>query len=434
MQPLQQQQSRINLTDLKTQIVKKLGPDRSKRYFYFLNRLLSQKLSKGEFDKLCLRILGRENLSLHNHLVRSILKNVSHAKVPPPIYEKEAPLKSTLVVAKKSPFPEDGYQQSGSLPTQNSCQNSLIWSNGDVLPMSPRKSRSGIRERRSRDRPSPLGQNGKTDLSVHSTTTPDDGSGKVITENGDFKSYDVQRPVQHRQGLAEQLDNEREALLQRPTKRPRTKKSPDDTVSVHSKGPVEVDGVNGFEMAQQGSNSSYARSPLRAPLGIPFCSASIGGARKAMPASNSNSFAVSSDSGVLFDTETLRRRMEQIVGAQGLEGVSADCANLLNNGLDVYLKRLIRSCIELVGSRSQEPAKPPVHKQQSHGKHINGIKPEYQLQMQNGGGPIDCIQVPRTQCRISLLDFKVAMELNPQQLGEDWPLLLEKICMHEYEE
>ncbi|THG07917.1 hypothetical protein TEA_021089 [Camellia sinensis var. sinensis] len=32
---------------------------------------------------------------------------------------------------------------------------------------------------------------------------------------------------------------------------------------------------------------------------------------------------------------------------------------------------------------------------------------------------------------ISLLDFKVAMELNPQQLGEDWPLLLEKISNEE---
>jgi hypothetical protein len=33
-----------------------------------------------------------------------------------------------------------------------------------------------------------------------------------------------------------------------------------------------------------------------------------------------------------------------------------------------------------------------------------------------------------------MLDFKVAMELNPQQLGEDWPLLLEKICMHSFED
>ncbi|KAF9616233.1 hypothetical protein IFM89_029009 [Coptis chinensis] len=406
MQPLEQQQSRINVTELKTQIVKKLGPDRSKR----------------------------ENLQLHNQLIRSILKNVCHAKVPPPIYEKEALQKPTVTVGKKSPLTEDGHQQSGSLPTPTPVQNSLIWSNGDVLPMSPRKSRSGLRDRRSRDRPSPLGPNGKTDFNTHSATTPEDGCGKIIAENGDLKSNDFQRSVQHHQGLPEQPDNEREALLQRPTKRPRTKKSPDDPVSVHNKEPL----VRVFEdgdMAQQGCKLSSARSPVCAPLGIPFCSASVGGSRKALPTSNSHSFAISSDSGLLFDTETLRKRMEQIVGAQGLEGVSSDCANLLNNGLDVYLKRLIRSCIQIGGSKSgQEPTKLLGHKQQPQRKPVNGIRPEYQLQMQSSSGFIDSIQDTRTRCPISLLDFKVAMELNPQQLGEDWPLLLEKICLHECEE
>ncbi|KAL5699412.1 hypothetical protein ACHQM5_030321 [Ranunculus cassubicifolius] len=428
MQAPQQQQSRINLTDLKTQIVKKLGPDRSKRYFYFLNRLLSQKISKGEFDKLCLRILGRENLALHNQLVRSILKNACHAKVPPAVCQKEATQKSTATITKKSPLSEDGYRESGP-STLTAGQSSHIWSNGNALPLSPRRCRSGLR----RDRPSPLGLNGKT--YIHSATTPEDGSEKVTAENGDLRVYDIQRSVHHHQIFTEQPENEKDPFLQRPNKKQRTKKSPDDPFFTPSKEPVERHFVDDWEMVQQGGNSGSARSPLRAPLGIPFCSASVGGSRKALPTTNISSFAISSDSGMLFDTGTLRRRMEQIVGAQGLEGVSVDCANLLNNGLDVYLKRLIRSCIELVGSRSgPEPALLSANKHPPYRKPMNGLKPEYQLQMQSSSGPSGCIQELSTRCPISLLDLKVAMELNPQQLGEDWPLLLEKICMHECEE
>ncbi|KAJ0571057.1 putative transcriptional coactivator Hfi1/Transcriptional adapter 1 [Helianthus annuus] len=36
---------------------------------------------------------------------------------------------------------------------------------------------------------------------------------------------------------------------------------------------------------------------------------------------------------------------------------------------------------------------------------------------------------------VNLLDFRVAMELNRKQLGDDWPMLLEKICCtHDFEE
>jgi hypothetical protein len=48
---LPHQSSRVDLVELRTQIVKKIGVERSKKYFYYLNRFLSQKLSKSEFDK-----------------------------------------------------------------------------------------------------------------------------------------------------------------------------------------------------------------------------------------------------------------------------------------------------------------------------------------------------------------------------------------------
>ncbi|KAK9279795.1 hypothetical protein L1049_013477 [Liquidambar formosana] len=422
MQP--QQSSRIDVVELKGQLVKKIGAERSKRYFYYLNRLLSQKLSKGEFDKLCYRVLGRENLPLHNQFIHSILNNACNAKAPPPIHEA-GPAKLAI---------EDGHEQSGShIATQNPI--APIWSNGVVLPMSPRKIRSGIRDRKLRDRPSPLGPNGKADSASYQSTAMEDNGSKVIMENGDLTPCDYQRPVQQPQGFAEQPENEREVLIQHPVNRSSVKKSLDIPMSLHRKDQIEVAVVEDREEVEEVTHLISSKNPLLAPLGIPFCPASVGGARKALPVTSSSSYVSYYDSGGLSDTEMLRKRMEQIAAAQGLGGVSMECANMLNNMLDVYLKRLIRSCVELVGARStNELKKHPSQKQQIQSKLVNGMWPSNHLHRQSSGTPVEVMQEQRTHCSISLLDFKVAMELNPQQLGEDWPLLLEKICMHAFEE
>lgn len=285
MQP--QQGSRIDLVELKAHLVKKIGAERFKKYFYYLNRFLSQKLTKTDFDKSCFHLLGKENLPLHNQLIRSILKNACRAT--------------------SAPGPTESRED----------HNASVWSNR-VLPISPRKARSGIRG----ERKAP------------------GGSSRVVTDNGETKP------------------------------------------------------------------------PFLAPLGIPFCPASIGGSRKARAAGSSFFY----DNGGLSDSEMLRKRMDQIASLEGIGGgVSMECANTVNNMLDVYLKRLIKSSVDLVGSRG-----PQINKQLARGKGINGIWPANHV-----------IHEQRLRCSksISLLDFKVAMELNPRQLGEDWPLFLEKISM-----
>ncbi|KAK1276949.1 hypothetical protein QJS04_geneDACA004032 [Acorus gramineus] len=385
--PLKQQ--RINLVELKAQIVGKLGPERSGRYFSFLNRFLAQKLSKAEFDKLCFSTLGHENISLHNQLIRAILKNACHAKAPPPSTHDRTVRK-------------DGLQQ----PALNQVPS--IWSNGD-LPKSPRKVRSVIRDRRPRDCLSPVEPNGKTVAMDHLSDRP-------AMENGALYPHhpcDLQRPVQHLHDGPAAEHAEDEALL----KKLWIRRSPHD----RTEDVVVQDEVG------------LARSPLRAPLGIPLRPASVGAARRSLStgAVFGSGFSSCYDSGDLFDTEALRKRMEKIARAEGLEGVSLDCANLLNNGLDVYLKKLMRSCFELVSVRSsQETIKQSMQKQ----KVVNGVWPGNHVHLQSSVGPLEGMQQLRSQSPVSFLDFKVAMELNPQQLGKDWPLLLEKICLHSFEE
>uniref|UniRef100_A0A5B7AVK8 Transcriptional coactivator Hfi1/Transcriptional adapter 1 n=1 Tax=Davidia involucrata TaxID=16924 RepID=A0A5B7AVK8_DAVIN len=421
MQP-PHQHSRINLAELKAQIIKKLGPEGSKQYFYYLNRLLSLKLSKVEFNKICLRIVGKENIPLHNQFVHSILKNACNAKVPPPIHDKDV-FKSTRAAAVKEP-PADGYQKSGPHPSPTRVPNPLVLSNGDILSLSHRKVRSGIRDRRVGDHSSPLGPNGKADFASQQSTTMRDNDSSVILENGDLTPCDIQRPVQHHQGIMQQAENERD-MRHLPAKLSASKRLPDGSVAVHSKDHIEA-------VVEDGKNIS-ARSLLRAPLGIPFFPVSVGVGHRGMPLANSS--ASSFNNGGLLDTKMLRERMELIAAMQGLEGVSMDCANLLNNGLEAYLKSLIKSCIELVGARSgQEPTKNSTHKHQAHGKLVNGVRPGHHYQMQSSSRPLEDMREQKPHYPVSLLDFRIAMELKPQQLGEDWPLLLEKICTHAFEE
>ncbi|XP_023546134.1 uncharacterized protein LOC111805335 [Cucurbita pepo subsp. pepo] len=417
MQP--QQSLRIDLCELKSQIVKKLGTDRSKRYFFYLNRFLSQKLSKNEFDKLCCRVLGRENLWLHNQLIQSILKNACQAKAAPPIPAAGYPKTSTQA-AKISPVIEDGNEDGGAVfPT--STQGIPIWSN-EGFPVSPRKCRSGIRDRKLKDRPSLLAPNLKVECISPQSACKEDGSCRIMLDNGNATSCDYQRPVQHLQGVYELPENNIEARVQRPSGK--------QVLQMQ----VEGTKVEDREEARQSNRSSLLRSRLLAPLGIPFCSASIGGAHKTRPVDCGGNFSFS-DMGHLLDTESLRRRMEQIAAVQGLGSVSADCANILNKVLDVYLKQLIRSCVDLVGAwPAFEPEKPLAHNQQIQGKVINGMLPNNQLHRLHSNGNGEVVHERRLHCSISLLDFKVAMELNPKQLGEDWPLLLEKISMRAFTE
>ncbi|KAG2243835.1 hypothetical protein Bca52824_094327 [Brassica carinata] len=342
---------RIDLAELKAHIVKKLGAERSRRYFYYLGRFLSQKVSKSEFDKSCHRLLGRENLPLHNKLIHSILRNASLATGH-----------KSLVLGK-----EDGPEGSGSLvPIHN--RNDHVWSNG-VLP--PKVAL--------RDRPSPLGPNGKVESLLHQPHCIDDKSGSRIMENGDFGPFAHRRSSQY-------ADERGAELLDR--------------------GKVAAPVSRDEEAQEKRGRLTLSTSPVVAPLGI---QASLGGARRTVPVSNRADFISCYGSGGLSDTEMLRKRMESIAVAQGLGGVSPECSSMLNSMLDVYLKKLIKSCVDLSGARS------------TNGNQINS------LQIQTSNQPSDTTQV-------SLLDFRAAMELNPSQLGEDWPLLRERLLMRSFED
>lgn len=402
MQP-SHQDSRINLVQLKADIVKRLGPERSKQYFSYLNRLLALKLTKAEFNKLCFRILGKENVALHNKLICSILRNACHAKLPP---------------ARNEELPK---------PTLTKAPNQPVFLNANILPLSPKKARSSIRDRKAGDCPVVV-LNGKADFGSHQLAGTGDADFPAISENGHFTPVDTQKLLQqHHQEPIEKSKNEREVSFHHPAKLSLINTPPDGLVSVNNK--------DQNDLVAEGGKALPSRSLLQAPLGIPFFSVSVGAARKSLPLVSSVRSTTSLDSGRLYDIETLRERMQQIATTHGLEGVSVDSANLLNNGLDIYLKGIIRSCMEMVGARcGHDITNNSSNKQQSGGKLVNGVWRGHHYQFQSSCRPWGGVQEGRSCRPVSLLDFKVAMELNPQQLGEDWPLLLEKMSMDLFEE
>lgn len=243
---------------------------------------------------------------------------------------------------------------------------------GDSFPPSPRRARSIIsRDAKLNDRPSPLGPCGKV---AH-------GHVQEVTNSCDLYRSKEQHSVV-------------------------------ELISIGSKALLEVASVEDGEEVEQVRCSPcvQSRSPVRAPLGIPQTVGSI--RRKAFHLSKSTIPESCCSSSELPDTRSLQKHMEHKLEIEGL-GMSVECADLLNRSLDAYLKRLIKPCMDLARSRHG-------NRRISHanGKIIlgmNGVR-----QGQNVMGLNQCYYA-------SLQDFQVAMESNPQLLGGDWPLQLEKI-------
>ncbi|CAI9764428.1 unnamed protein product [Fraxinus pennsylvanica] len=342
--------TRVDTMELKNLIYQNIGHARAEKYFDQLKRFFSLKLSKAEFDQSCIQTIGRENVSLHNRLIQSILQNACQAKVPP---SKARKVKGPLGVKVAN-----GYQRN--------CMQSLY---GDAFPPSPRRHRSPVNRdhRKFWDRPSPLGPLGKSPSITFEETSP---------------------RIQEQQSGAE-------------------------LSSLGSRPPIEVAPVEDGEEVEQfaGSLGIKSRTPITAPFGV---SINMGGARKALH--RGFMFNTCQNSGELPDMRTLRSCLEQKLEVEGV-GISLECANLLNNSLDVYLKRLIEPCIELARSR------------RNHAGELNG-------QISTGGRgalPARYTQRPRPSTYVSTSDFRVAMESDPRVLGENWPAQLDKICILSFE-
>lgn len=346
--------SRIDTLELKALIVRKVGRQRADKYFDQLRRLLSSKISKSEFYRICTVIIGRENIPLHNRLIRAILKNACLAKVPP--------VRGSARVGSATSVKDSNGSQRGSI-------QSLF---GEAFPPSMRRISSlAARDHRFKGRQNAFGPLGKPHFGLAS-------------EELVYKTLEQQ--------------------------------SATELNSLGSRPPISVE--EGEEVEQMaGSPSIQSRSPVTAPLGV---SMHFGRRLHFNVSLCSKDYPETCHSnGSLPDTRSLRSRLEQKLEKEGLTA-TVDSVNLLNNALDLYLKRLIESFMDLAGSRFGNEHLRQQNRQL--GTSSNVLLPGR------------CMQTATRSTSASVLDFRLAMELNPQVLGPDWPIQLEKICIRASEE
>ncbi|WVZ60667.1 hypothetical protein U9M48_010658, partial [Paspalum notatum var. saurae] len=290
--------ARVDVGDLKQRLVKRLGRQRAGKYFAHLTRLLNLKLTKVEFDRLCCATIGKENIALHNALIKGIISNALSG-VPPP---------SRQAVT-------------GQSGTTTAPSGQCV---GVVLPV--------------------LGNVG---------AVVDSGDGELARERG--------APV-------------------------------GKVVSVEDG--EEVEQVRSAPCVQ-------SRSPITAPLGI-----SVAGSSGVRMRRTNDPEALCYDSTHLLDTGALCEALQKRLHSDGV-GVTVHAAEALNRGLDEFLRRLIKPCMDLSRVRASS-------------RRIGKVNERF-------AGRMNALQQPNQGHCTTLQDFAVAMQSDPRSLGPNWPTLMEKI-------
>ncbi|KAG9130236.1 hypothetical protein Leryth_004297 [Lithospermum erythrorhizon] len=333
--------TRTGTVELRDAIFRKIGQQRAEKYFDILRRLFSLRISKIEFNKLCVRTIGRENLSLHNRLIKSIIKNACLGKVPPPKLRKAGNLFGNVA---------DGHEIRTSIARKRGA-----------FPVD--------RDHNYRDGSNPIGE-------------------------------EVSQRVQEQQSATELL-------------------------SVGSRPPIEGASTEDGEEVEQfaGSPAIQSRSPVTAPIGI---SMNMAVARKAIRSRFGSGSTVYLETcqtgGFLPDTRSLRIHLEKKLLREGI-GTSVNSVNLLNNGIDVYMKRLIEPCIAMARARFGTDHLKQISDESTIRRTSSQIIPGF-----NGMVQGRIAQKPEMEFCANMIDFRVSVESNPRMLGEDWSMQLEKIC------
>ncbi|KAI4342326.1 hypothetical protein MLD38_026965 [Melastoma candidum] len=190
-----------------------------------------------------------------------------------------------------------------------------------------------------------------------------------------------------------------------------TLRSPPEVQSIGSRPPV-VSVEDGEEVEQSaGSPGVQSESTVTAPLGVslefsvgPRTLSGYSRSWKFDPESCQNSRALPS-------TSSLKSVMDRKLEMEGIN-VSVGCANLLNSALDMYLKGLIGQAMDIARSKKRDAA-PCRIVEVAPGKFVRVL-----------GNP----SIP-----LSMLDLCNAAELNPQMLGQNWPVQLEKVLTHSFD-
>lgn len=318
--------SRIDTLELKENIVRALGRHKAEKYFYSLGRLLSLRLKRSEFVKLSCAIVGKENLPLHNQLIKSIYTNACFSNKPSSKQATTGQSQNTKTLSENlgnlpPMIPQKGHSVSsraGKIPDKiiQEFDNSFniqsapeIISNGSTGPATFISSEDGEVEQ--------------------IQSSPGIQSGSLALLGLEFDN------IQHKSQCKVSSQNEM-GICQRNNEVPAS--CEENTLEKQSL-PVP-------------KNLVQNSRPITAPLGLGFDNLPY---KEQYNASCRNGVVICQENNELPDSRDLAEYLEAKVQKQGLiaHGNSID---LLNRGLDVYLKRLLEPCMSLTKTRSNHVA------------------------------------------------------------------------------
>ena len=186
-----------------------------------------------------------------------------------------------------------------------------------------------------------------------------------------------------------------------------------------------------------------SREPVRPPLGIPFRAPSVGRSlllrlpQKGAPR-NQNSilgepYENCLDGGELPQRPLLQRRMAAIAASGGhLQTVSKESVELMEHALDHYLKSILGTCAQLSRARRKREEDKRIEKghDSSLGPAFGGV-----VSAQSGlssaepcTNSVEDIRRDQEEL-VSMKDLMTAVEINPQLLGDELAINLERIAM-----
>ncbi|KAH7297689.1 hypothetical protein KP509_25G007200 [Ceratopteris richardii] len=399
-----QNHTRISVQDLKAQMVKRIGPERASQYFGHFKGYISLRFSKTELDKLVVMTIGKENIGLHNKIIKAILTNAINCDAPPQTLAVQDTSKPTKCVPRKS------LSSSNNAPKKLSIAGSLTcFSNGAVCK-------------------EPL--RGEEILHLNQSSEKEKASKHA---EGTNHGVDTARPLEHTCDAAQQYMVNSIDVCSRFFKRPRIiiPSSPDTSLNRFSSDEISLSVV---DSRHTDVRYEWENDLIKTPRGISIKSRELSSPTKLSAIHLSDSSSLRSRDGKqesnllnnLPSTELVHCHMEHIAAIEGLEGVNQKCAEILNAGIEAFLKRLISSCIDLVESRSlvQHGTRSERQAGNCDESGSNQIEPhDYATQK-------EAIQDDSSCPNISFLDFTAAMESNPRQLGYNWPLQLERLQLY----
>lgn len=421
---------RTNLGDLKKKLLSILGAQVEGQYWALLRGYFAFKLTRTELDVLVPKTIGRDNLWLHNRFIRAIYNNAVSREAPPEERrgEKGKRGKKPPPVALPPLSREDESEdEQGSVKRE-------VKANGILSHEPGRAARVGKRSKENkRKRVEPVWEQKEA---VESRLLPEPGGAVLSGETGEG----TPTPILKKRRKDRERRREKKGPLEEaetPTRKAATPPPASGAEDRNSQDDVSEDDV-----------VMLSREPVRPPLGIPFRAPSVGRSlllRLPQKGAPRNQYSVLGepyenclDGGELPQRPVLHRRMAAIASAGGgLQSVSKESVELMEHALDYYLKSIMGTCVQLARARRRRERDTRVEKvpDSSLGPALGGgVCPLPGTSSGIGEAARLCTGGPEEGVRdedelISVKDLMTAVEINPQLLGDELAINLERIAM-----